>query len=58
MLEESILFSPQFTEYGATNCPELVVSEKKIDPIALVAPATQPNPNLMLRNGTSLVVLH
>jgi hypothetical protein len=42
-LEESILFSPQFTEYGATNCPEFVVSEKKIDPIVLVAPAAQPN---------------
>jgi len=48
MLEDFILLSHQFTEYGARNCPELSVSEK----IVFVAPAAQPTPDIMSRNGT------
>jgi hypothetical protein len=54
MLEKSILFSRQFTEYGARNCPEIIVSEKKIDPIVLVALAAQLTPNIMSPTSTSL----
>jgi hypothetical protein len=54
MLEESILFSHQFSEYGTRKCPEIIVSEKEIDLIVLVPPAAQPTPNIMSRNGTSL----
>jgi hypothetical protein len=54
MLEESIFFLHQFTKYGARKCPEFIVSEKKTDPIVLVAPAAQPTPNLISRKGKSL----
>jgi hypothetical protein len=54
MLEESILFSHQFTECDARNCPECIVSENKTARIVLDAPVAQPTPNIMSHNGMSM----